>query len=248
MINRSILTQTNLDSGSLSVLASIVHRFTEQGLYYCKIQRGDKEVGAIQILVAPESAWPSSVKIDLKTLASEFSKPSDNQTCNCLNLSMGGYAVFSVSSGVGGYTLEITMPKSEGKKVFDSQKLSIDDMFVATLLRPGTYRITNVLTNVQAELRVVYPQPGKTQRNASPVKLECSEKEISPTKVSVNPGQGTIFNFKVPSRIKIELITPEDRPKPVSVQIQATQAKARLEIKGTKKAVRQMKVNLSRRS
>jgi hypothetical protein len=227
MINRFIFSQTNLDSGSLTVLASIVHRFSEPGLYYCKIKRGEKEVGSFQILVGQEPTLPTSTKIDLKAIANEFPEPSTNKACNCLNLSSGGYAVFFVSSGVGGYTLEMTMPEAkEGTKVFDSQKLTSDDMFVATLLRPGAYQITNVLTKARAELRVLYPEIGKTQRNAQPAKIECNEKEIIPAKVSVNPGQGTVFSFKVPSRIKIELVSPEDRAKPISVQIQASQAKA----------------------
>ena len=247
MINRFIFSQTNLDSGSLTVLASIVHRFSEQGLHYCKIKRGNKEVGSFQILVGDEPAFPASVKIDLKLMASEFPEPSGSEACNCLNVSAGGYALFFVSSGVGGYTLEMTMPEARGKAVFDSQKLTGDDMFVATLLRPGAYKVTNVLTKAQAELRVTYPEIGKTKRTAEPLKLDCSEKEISPANASVNPGQGTVFSFKVPSRIKIELSSPEDRAKPVSVQIQASQTKARFEVKGAKKVVRQMKVNLSRR-
>jgi hypothetical protein len=248
MINRFIFSQVNLDSGSLTVLASIVHRFSEQGLYYCKIKRSEKEVGSFQILVGDEPTFPTSVKIDLKLMSTEFPEPLGNEACNCLNISVGGYAVFFVSSGIGGYTLDITMPEVKGKTVFDSRKLSDEDMFVATLLRPGAYKITNVLNKAQAELRVTYPEIGKTKRNVEPVKLHCGEKEISPANASVNPGQGAVFSFKVPSRIKIELAIPEDRPKPVSVQIQASPSKARLEVKGAKKAVRQIKVNLSKRS
>jgi hypothetical protein len=94
-----------------------------------------------------------------------------------LNLSVGGYAVFFISTGIGGYSLEMTKPEAkDGKKVFDSQKLTNEDMFIATLLRPGAYQITNVLTKAQVELSVAYPEIGKTQRNAPPVKLECNEK------------------------------------------------------------------------
>jgi hypothetical protein len=249
LINRFIFSQVNLDSGSLTVLASVVHRFSEKGLYFCKIKRGEKEVGSFKILVEEKPTCQTSLKIDLKAMAIEVPVPPNEVACKCLSLVVGGYAVFYVSSGVGGYSLEMTMTGAEsGRKVFDSQKLTADDMFVATLLRPGTYRIINAFNETKAELRVIYPEVGKTQQNSQPIKLECNEKEISPAKVCVNPGQGTVFSLKGPSRIKIEIVSPTDCPKPVSVRIQAAQSKDSLEVSRAKKAVRQLKINLSQRS
>jgi hypothetical protein len=39
------------------------------------------------------------------------------------------------------------------------------------------------------------------------------KKQSRRQKLTVNPGQGAVFSFKVPSRVKIELVEPEDRPK-----------------------------------
>jgi hypothetical protein len=98
-------------------------------------------------------------------------------------------------------------------KVFDSRELKDDDLVVATVLQPGTYSIINATTNIRAELTVLYPEIGKIPRSPQPVSVECSQKAMAPNKIRISPTQPLIFNFKVPSRIKIEFVKPEDRPK-----------------------------------
>lgn len=213
MINRFIFSQTNLDSGSLTVLASVVHRFPEKGVYYGKIRRSDNLVGQFKILVEQTPESQPSVKIDLKVLELPISQQTQSENCNCFTINPIGYALFMVSTGAGGYVLEIEKSGDEcGKKVFDNRDLSAEDMFVATLMRPGAYRIVNTLTKAEAKLRVVYPEIGKTPRFSQSVKVECTEKAITPSQIVVNPAQGLVFCFKVPSRIKIDLVEAEDRP------------------------------------
>jgi hypothetical protein len=244
MIDRFIFSQTNVDSGSLTVLASVVHRFSEPGEYFGKIKRGENEVGQFKIIVEHSPTMQSNVKIDLKTLEAPPSEQSKNTECSCFNLVQGGYALFFVSTGAGGYNIEITKPENEGKKAFDNRELMNQDMFVASLLRPGTYRITNTLTKAEAELKIVYPQIGKTQRQSQSIQVECNEKSINPSKITVNPGQGVVFSFKVPSRIKIELVTPEDKPKQTYPENQTTQAKTMQEAQmPEKKIIRRLRLN-----
>ncbi len=244
MINRFIFSQANVDSGSLTVLASVVHKFSESGAYFGKIRRGENEVGQFKILVGESLTMQPSVKIDLKAIEDPLSDQSKNPECSCFNLILGGYAMFFVSTGAGGYNIEITKPENEGKKIFDNRELTSQDLFVATLLRPGTYRITNTLTKAEAELKILYPQIGKTPRQSQSVQVECTEKAINPPKISVNPGQGVIFNFKVPSRIKVELVTPEDKPKQPSPENQASQAKTKQDAKAPqKKIMRRLSLN-----
>ena len=38
MIDRFIFSQANVDSGSLTMLASVVHRFSEPGAYFGKLK------------------------------------------------------------------------------------------------------------------------------------------------------------------------------------------------------------------
>jgi hypothetical protein len=244
MINRFIFSQKDLDSGSLTVLASVAHRFSEIGVYYAKIRRGENEVGRFKIVVDESVSAPQSVKVDLKALDLPVSQQSVSERCGCFNLNPNGYAVFVVSTGAGGYVLEIEKSGSEcGRKEFDNRELLGEDLFVATLLRPGTYRVVNALTKAEAKLSVVYPELGKTPRFSQPVNVECTEKAITPSKIVVNPGQGVVFCLKVPSRLKIELTQPEDRPKQGATARQAKQAKTRKGGMAAKQVMRRLKLN-----
>lgn len=244
MIDRFIFSQANVDSGSLTMLASVVHRFLEPGAYFGKIKRGENEVGQFKIMVEHSPPMQSSVKIDLKALDASPSEQSKNTECSCFNLVPEGYALFFVSTGAGGYNIEITKPENEGKKTFDNRELTSQDMFVATLLRPGTYRITNTLTKAEAELKIIYPQIGKTPRQSQTIQVECTEKAVNPSKITANPGQGVVFSFKVPSRIKIELVTPEDKPKQTYPENQIAQAKTMQEAQmPEKKIIRKLRLN-----
>ncbi len=68
MIDRFIFSQANVDSGSLTMLASVVHRFSEPGAYFGKIKRNENEVGQFKIIVEHSPTMQPSVKIDLKAL------------------------------------------------------------------------------------------------------------------------------------------------------------------------------------
>lgn len=59
-----------------------------------------------------------------------------------------------------------------------------------------------------------YPKIGKTAyRPPGPIKVECTREAIEPRRVELQPGQGVLYNFKAPSRIKIELLKADDGPK-----------------------------------
>jgi hypothetical protein len=51
-------------------------------------------------------------------------------------------------------------------------------------------------------------------------------------------------DFKVPSRIKIELVTPEDKPKQIPLENQTAQAKTQVEAElPTKKIIRRLRLS-----
>lgn len=253
MINRFVFSQINLDSGSLTMLASVAHKFSEPGEYYGNIFRGTETVGKFSILfsdcplpsVVSSDIRQQSVKIDLKSMEQPVSLQPKSQTCNCFNLKPNGYVLFYVSTGTGGYRVEIKNPQREGAKVFDSCELKEDDLFIATLLRPGTYCIANTCTNANAELVVAYPEIGKTQRNSAPIQVECTKNAITPNNIKINPAQAVVISFKAPSRIKIELTKPEDRQKITQTKETLEQSKkqATHQIQ-KKKPIRQLHLNL----
>jgi hypothetical protein len=253
MINRFIISQTNLDSGSLTVLATVVHRFTKAGQYYGTIIKGEEIAGRFNICVCecpPDQTknLPQSVKIDLKSLDIPESQQIAAQSGKCYLLNPNGYASFFVSTGRGGYAVEIQKAglESTGTKEFDSRELKEEDLFVATVLRPGTYVITNTAraTKTMAELKVNYPEIGKTPRHSEPAKVECTKEAMIPALIKINPAQPLIFNFKAQSRIKLELVIPEDRarPTPPEREIPELKMKTRAELRA-KKPIRRLRLN-----
>jgi hypothetical protein len=225
MLNRFIFSEINLDSGSLGVLTSVIHKFPEEGAYNATILRGSEAVGRFSILVgeSPQRTTElrqqqryTQIHVDLKAPDLSLAQVAENRTDNRFLLERDGYAVFHISTGAGGYRVEVYKTGKEGNnaaKAFDSRELRDDDLFVATVLRPGSYSITNVTNKARAELRVLYPEIGKIPRIPEPVSLECTQKAIEPHKIQISPTQPLIFKFQIPSRIKIELVKPDDRPR-----------------------------------
>ncbi|AIF82638.1 hypothetical protein NTE_00557 [Candidatus Nitrososphaera evergladensis SR1] len=219
-INRHLFTQVNVDSGSLSILSAVIHRFAQPGEYEGIVMKGPIKTQRFTVTVVEDNNIISSssqaaaatntnaaaaeqIKVDLKDTASDR-----------FTLRRGGYGVFYVSTGPGGYVVEIRKyEKGSQVKVFDSSELKEDDIFSTTIIRPGTYSVTNTLNNAKAELMVNYPEIGKTQRNPQPIKIECTaQNQINPNRIRIDPSQGLVFTSKTPFRIKIELTKPEDRP------------------------------------
>jgi hypothetical protein len=212
LINRHIFSQLNVDSGSITPLTSVTHRFSEAGEHFAVLRRAGNIVGRFKIIVAEEANMEPSLKIDLQPLELPPEQHFESEKCNCYRIKTGGTALFYVSSGAGRYSLEIHKAnKDKSEKVFDNHELKAEDLYIVTLLRPGSYQIRNTLNDTQAELTIVYPEIGKTARNVPPQAVECGECGITPNKICLNPAQALIFCLKVPSRIKIVLVKPEDR-------------------------------------
>ncbi len=253
IINPFVFSQVNLDSASLTMLTSVVHKIAESGNYDGIIHRGTDIVGLFRLAA---SNLPSEkcavetrnqVNIDLKSLDLPAEDHIDSQSKNCFQVRTGGYVVFHLSNGAGGYSVELTKTgtESKGKLVFDSRKLGESDYFVATPLRPGTYSILNVETKVKAELVVAYPEIGKIPKQHQTTKAECSQNAITPEKIKINPTESLMFSFKVPSRIKIELEKPEDRPIVTVQKKEEKQPKKPSNVLAPKqKPIRQLRVNV----
>lgn len=229
MINRYIFSQKDFDSGSLTVLASVVHKFSESGEYHGNVFRDKDVVGKFSIIVNKDTCvkdverqnkqsaitdrTKNQVNIDLKCLDLPAHQHLESLECNCFQLNAGGFAVFYVSTGIGGYSVEIKKVGSKcgPEQVFNSKNLSTNDLFTVTVLRPGTYSISNILTHAKAELSVSYPEIGKIPKNPQAVQVQSEEKCFNPSKIKIKPTQGLVFSFKNPSRIKIELTKPKEK-------------------------------------
>ncbi len=231
ILNPLVFSQINLDSASLTMLTSTVHNVSEAGIYDGTIKRGSDTVGLFRLSAIDVSTnccteAKSQVNIDLKSLDLPAADHIESLSNNCFQLKTGGYAVFHVSGGAGGYSVELQKTGEQKTKVFDSKKLGETDNFIATVLRPGTYNITNVDNKTNAELVVAYPEIGKIPKQPQAIKVECNAKAITPEKIKINPTEPLLFSFKTPSRIKIELTKPEDRPRKIEQPKTTKQTKA----------------------
>lgn len=243
VINRNLIAQVNQDSGLLTSATTVVHRFGkgEHGEYNGVLyDRRAVAVGEFSISVGgdePEKDerdegsrtgqyFPMSVEVDLTSLhpaaASQGSPTSGWEECACedegaggaLKVASEGYVVFKVPVGAaGGYAVELykSAESGRGEKVFDSRALGRSDLLAVVLLRPGAYSVTNASNGKKADLKVAYPE--KPLGLIEPVKVTCGS-TIRPDFISVQPTQGLVFSFETPSRVKIALVTPEDRARP----------------------------------
>jgi len=227
-INRFLFSQTTIDSGSLTPHSTLVCKFTDPGEYQGIIMKGSGIVSRFKLNVLDER--PSSRLSSLSTINSkETSQLTDvnkqvSDTSNQINIDLsnimstytlkkGDYAVFYVSTGAGGYYIEIyRFEKGSQIKTFDSKELKDGVIFSAMVIRPGTYLITNTLNDAKAELVINYPELGKMKKILIPINIESNTKEIVPNKINIDPSQGLIFRINTLSRIRIELTKPEDRP------------------------------------
>lgn len=213
-INWHIFTQTGLDSGSLTMLGAVIHKFSEPGEYIGTILRENKDVGSFRLSVDKDCP-AMQVDIDLATLLRSTRARAKCESNGRFMVNPNGYVVFYVSHGPGGYAVVVGRIGEEGetKRLFDSRKLREGDMFAVTMIRPGTYSVTNVNTDAKGEIVVAYPKVGKVPyRPPNPVSIECTEKAFSPDKIKIEPAQGQVYLFKTQSRINITLIKPDDGP------------------------------------
>lgn len=224
--DRNLFTQIGLDSASLTMLGSVVHCFSQPGDYRAVVHEGSKVVAAFTIRSDTASS-NAQATIDLPLLAS-VPDPSHPEGCPCCAdgstkrvgprefvVNPRGFVLFHVSRGAGGYYVHARRADAEQEdKGYDSRTLAPGDVFTAIVLRPGTYTMTNSLTGGKGELVVTYPKPGeKRYRPGAPVRVICHENGLEPDRVQIGPGQGVIFESRVPGRIQIKLEKPDDGPK-----------------------------------
>lgn len=223
--DQNLFTQFGLDSGSLTMLGSVVHKFQEPGEYRGSVHKAEGEQAVFYITVDKNSP-AAHVNIDLASLQ-KSSDAAQKECCdgekeNHFSVNPKGYVVFHVSAGSGGYSVHVRRAEEDPKaKVFNSQELGEGDIFSAVIIRPGTYLVSNRLAKGRGKERekerfevvVSYPEIGKTAyRPPAPVRVRVSTKGFEPQRVELKPGQGLVFDVTTPARIVIELVKEDDGP------------------------------------
>ena len=113
VLNPLVFSQVNSDSASLTMLTSTIHKVSEAGSYDGTIMRGSDIVGIFRLNAIDLSPTDcateakSQVNIDLKSLDLPVADHIESLSNNSFQVKTGGYAVFHVSSGAGGYSVEL---------------------------------------------------------------------------------------------------------------------------------------------
>ena len=211
-----LFTQTNLDSGSLTMLTTVLHRFPEPATYRGVVLKLGKVEATFELKIDAASA-ASQAHIDLAALAS----PAPTAECGCksaanksFTLSPHGYAVFYVSQGPGGYAVHVgRADKGPQPKDFDSRDLKPGDIFTAIVIRPGAYSVLNVKTKAKIEMVVPYVQPAKQRYEPpTPLNIEVTPDGFGMKRIESKPAQAQVYRLKTPAQIQIELTKPDDGP------------------------------------
>ena len=216
LLNRYLFTQIGLDSGALTSLGVVMHTFPQPGLYRGVVLRGEDSVGSFLLEVAEDSPQ-TQVDIDLAKVKAPAAEPCCDEASRApYVVSPRGYAVFHVSSGPGGFSVVVGRGDPRKPEVlFDSRELLEGDLFAATILRPGSYTVSNVLARGQAraELVVAYPQPAKERYAQPPVHtVTLTAKGFEPERMRVAAAQSQVYHIKGRARIRIALEKPDDGP------------------------------------
>lgn len=96
---------------------------------------------------------------------------------------------------------------------WDSRRLQKGDYFACLPLRPGSYRLANLLNQANAEVVIHYPDP-RTRDPApamEPVRVRAGE-QFSSARVGLFPGQPLIVAIDAPAHLTLVLETPDDGP------------------------------------
>jgi hypothetical protein len=227
-LDPNLYTQIGLDSGSLTMLGSIVHQLGEPGQYRGAVHQGP-DVKAVFFITADPKSPVAQVTVDLAALDRVQSSPpatgegdcccsdkKDSPTAKTYTVNPRGYVLFHVSGGSGGYYVHLRRADApENDKGYETRVLKGGDVFTAMILRPGTYAVSNSVTKAAVEVVVKYPPPpGKTPYvPGPPVRIDCTANGFEPKgRIELGVGQGMAFTARVNSRIQIKLEKPDDGP------------------------------------
>jgi plastocyanin len=218
IINQLFLTQTSFDSASPGGSAVLVRQFEREGDYEIVLAREDQRIAGIPLVVgrarsaeqaarAGEGEAPQAMALDLAALL----RPSATAP-EATRIAPGTHLSFTAPRPSGHYVL-VKSATGDGGEEFDSRKLDSSCVFAATLIRPGTYSLTNQITGARGRIVVTYPQIGSAPyRPPAPLSVQCTQDGFGAEELTLSPGQGIIFRFATESRVQIELVEPDDGP------------------------------------
>lgn len=214
VLNHALFAIRTLDSSALTIRGAIFHRFEEPGEYEVFVFRQGRLIYREHLRVKVDMGKPQ-VDVDL-------GRPEGKAKCNCGGrdpsgdaVKAGGVMAFYATRGTGSYTVRIDRWMDRTKKtVLDSAKrLAAGDLFSATLIAPGTYRVY-LDEVVLADVRVARPDPKKPHGPEQPILLSSgSTKAKESATLNLKAGNSIVLLLEKGGRVRVEPVdTGGQRP------------------------------------
>ncbi len=138
-VNTFALQQSCLQSSALGVLGSIAHPIGKPGEFTGRVMQGRVQVAEFSLHADPDVA-ATQATIDLARIAGP-SLVGQPYKVHKYSVNSDGYLMLFVSEGPGEFWVQLSSPgKDRPRVVFDSRRLKPGDLFIATLIRPGTHQ------------------------------------------------------------------------------------------------------------
>jgi hypothetical protein len=208
VLNRALFAKRPLESGALSVLGAIFHRFEAAGVYevMIRVDRGASQ--RVQVNVG--SGATSQINLDVTALGGDSDCGCEDNEARSLNV--GGVMGFYTSKGGSPFTVTVDqLTDRERKVVLDSaQGIPAGDLFSVTLIRPGNYRVTNGLNKSVMALSVNLPK-GEKYIVSQTKSVDVVAEGFKSRGETLFPGQTLVFQCHVPAQLRVELV---DEPQP----------------------------------
>jgi hypothetical protein len=210
VLNRAVFTNRTFDSRALSVLTTLVHRFTEPGHFEVFVRRDGSVVHRTDVDVAPDHAR-TQVNVDMANV------PESKRACGChgdaaIELRTGGALAFYVSAGVGGYVVTVrnraASDEKSGTALDSSQGVPAGGLFALTLVQPGGYRIRTG-AGAEAQVAVRLPVREKGYRPDRVTVLTLRKEGFDPKSAEIFSGQSVAVHCEVGADIQAELVKEE---------------------------------------
>jgi hypothetical protein len=192
------LAAETFDSAALAGTAMVSHSIRQTGEWGASLVVGRSPLPVRTILVLP-AAGAALVPLEPDCAVEQ-------------RLRIGGHIRLRAPNG-GGLSARLSLGDAS-EPDWSSQVLGDGDWFACLPLRPGRYRLVNLLSQAAADVVVRYPDP-RVQREALartvPVRLRAGE-NIEPAQIELFPGQPVIVEIGAPSHLRLALVDPDDGP------------------------------------
>lgn len=211
ILNRRLFSALAFDSGSLGVLASIVHQFNATGRYAVSVLQQGERVGSTAFEV-DEASTVMQLTIDLSAVHSAVNIAEADCDCRHDSVRMAastpvvspkGYVLFHASQG-DGYAFLAGLDQPNVLPVFDSTRLGPGDLYALSLIKPDTYVMSNSTGEATGTITVTFQHKGTAAFKAPDTQyIDASSARFAPQHVEVTATQGIVFRVQDAARIVI---------------------------------------------